>query len=907
MKFGLKKRSNSLDLGTIRFLKYILLLILLWQSYVFAQEPVQKSSISIRQAKSPLPSPGEAKKPVKDLLAVSKKDSIASDSLKLQTKGDDFDAEVEYKADGKITINNTANKIYMYKNGQVKYKDIELTADYIELNRDSNLIHATGKPDSTGAIVGKPVFKQGQQEFEADEIRYNFLTKKGIVYGVVTEQEGGFIQSGKTKLMNDSTYNMKDGKYTTCDAEHPHFYLQMTKAKVLSNKKIVTGPAYLVVEDLPIYFLFIPFGFFPNSPKYSSGFLMPTYGDEINRGFFLRDMGYYWAANDYFDLALRGDIFSKGSRGIKMHTNYRLRYKFSGGLDINFYKNVFGDKGLPDYKIQNDFAITWNHSMDSKASPNQTFSASVNFSTSQYDQNNSYSLQNYLTNTKQSSISYSRRWENTPFAMSANFRHSQNSRDTTINLTLPQMTFSVNRMYPFKSKNSSGKEKWYEKIGMSYNFDMQNSINTKEYKLFGSNLTKDWQNGIKQSIPISTSFKALKFITVSPSFNYNERWYTQQIRKAFDPVKKMVVTTDTIFGFTRDFDYSVSVGASTKIYGDFMPRNPKSNIVGIRHVMTPSISFSMQPDFSNPGYGMYGNIEYFDDKGRPVSLRYPYHEGAIYGTAGAGRSGSIGLNLNNTLEMKMLNRSDTTSKEKYKKIKLLDQFSISSSYNLAADSLNLSNINITARTKVAGIDVNMGAIMDPYAYENGHLINVFEFAKTKKLARLTSANMSFGYSFKSKSKEEENQKTASAGTDGKPAEKSEDQKIIDNARKNYPDIPEYADFSIPWDFRFDYSLRYSKPNPVANPSVNQTVEFNGNISLTKNWQIGFSSGLDIQKMEVSFTQFNVFRDMHCFQMSLNLVPFGYRQSYSFTIRATAAMLQDLKLSKQESFYDKQQY
>lgn len=907
MKFGLKKRSNSLDLGTIRFLKYILLLILLWQSYVFAQEPVQKSSISIRQAKSPLPSPGEAKKPVKDLLAVSKKDSIASDSLKLQTKGDDFDAEVEYKADGKITINNTANKIYMYKNGQVKYKDIELTADYIELNRDSNLIHATGKPDSTGAIVGKPVFKQGQQEFEADEIRYNFLTKKGIVYGVVTEQEGGFIQSGKTKLMNDSTYNMKDGKYTTCDAEHPHFYLQMTKAKVLSNKKIVTGPAYLVVEDLPIYFLFIPFGFFPNSPKYSSGFLMPTYGDEINRGFFLRDMGYYWAANDYFDLALRGDIFSKGSRGIKMHTNYRLRYKFSGGLDINFYKNVFGDKGLPDYKIQNDFAITWNHSMDSKASPNQTFSASVNFSTSQYDQNNSYSLQNYLTNTKQSSISYSRRWENTPFAMSANFRHSQNSRDTTINLTLPQMTFSVNRMYPFKSKNSSGKEKWYEKIGMSYNFDMQNSINTKEYKLFGSNLTKDWQNGIKQSIPISTSFKALKFITVSPSFNYNERWYTQQIRKAFDPVKKMVVTTDTIFGFTRDFDYSVSVGASTKIYGDFMPRNPKSNIVGIRHVMTPSISFSMQPDFSNPGYGMYGNIEYFDDKGRPVSLRYPYHEGAIYGTAGAGRSGSIGLNLNNTLEMKMLNRSDTTSKEKYKKIKLLDQFSISSSYNLAADSLNLSNINITARTKVAGIDVNMGAIMDPYAYENGHLINVFEFAKTKKLARLTSANMSFGYSFKSKSKEEENQKTASAGTDGKPAEKSEGQKIIDNARKNYPDIPEYADFSIPWDFRFDYSLRYSKPNPVANPSVNQTVEFNGNISLTKNWQIGFSSGLDIQKMEVSFTQFNVFRDMHCFQMSLNLVPFGYRQSYSFTIRATAAMLQDLKLSKQESFYDKQQY
>jgi hypothetical protein len=707
--------------------------------------------------------------------------------------------------------------------------------------------------------------------------------------------------------MNDSTYNLKDGRYTTCDAEHPHFYLQMTKAKVLSNKKIVTGPAYLVVEDLPIYFLFIPFGFFPNSPTYSSGFLMPTYGDEVNRGFFLRDMGYYWAANDYFDVALRGDIFSKGSRGIKLHTNYRLRYKFSGGLDINYYKNVFGDKGLPDYKIQNDFAITWNHSMDSKASPNQTFSASVNFSTSQYDQNNAYTTQNYLTNTKQSSISYTRRWENSPYSMSANLRHSQNSRDTTISLTLPQMTFNVNRFYPFKPQSFSGKEKWFHKIGVSYSFDMQNSINTKEYNLFNSNLTKDWQSGIKQSIPVSTSFKMLKFITVSPSFNYNERWYSSQIRKSYNPVSGQVFVSDTIYGFTRDFDYSVSVGASTKIYGNFMPLNQKSNIKGIRHVMTPSLSFSMQPDFSNPGYGMYGTVEYYDAQGRPVSLRYPYHEGAIYGTAGAGRSGSIGFNLGNTLEMKMLNVDDTLSKEKYKKVKLLDQLSLSTSYNLAADSLNLSNINLSGRTKVAGIDVNMGAILDPYAFEDGHLINVFEFARSHKLARLTSANMSFGYAFKSKSKEDLNKAKTALDKDGKPVPKSEDQKVIDNARKNYPDIPEYANFEIPWDFRFDYSLRYSKPNPSAASTINQTVEFSGNVSLTKKWQIGFSSGLDIQKMEVSFTQFNIFRDMHCFQMSLNLVPFGYRQSYSFTIHATAAMLQDLKLSKRESFYDKQTY
>ncbi len=894
-------------MSTIRLIKYTLFLILIWQSMLFAQEPAKNNTFRKRPT-TPVSLPAKiTRKLVKDSLSVVKKDSVALDSLNIKKNQEDFDAEVQYTADGKITINNSANKIYMYSNAQVKYKDIELTADYIELNRDSNLVHAVGKPDSTGTVVGKPVFKQGDQEFEADEIRYNFLSKKGIVYGVVTEQQGGFIHSGKTKLMNDSTYNLKDGRYTTCNAEHPHFYLQMTKAKVLSNKKIVTGPAYLVVEDIPIYFLFIPFGFFPNSPTYSSGFLMPTYGDEINRGFFLRDIGYYWAANDYFDLALRADIFSKGSRGLKMHTNYKVRYKFSGGFDVNYYKNVFGDKGLSDYRIQNDFALTWNHSMDSKASPNQTFSASVNFSTSQYDQNNAYSTQNYLTNTKQSSVSYTKRWENSPFSMSANLRHSQNSRDTTISLTMPQMTFNVNRFYPFKPNSSGGKEKWYYKIGMSYSFDMQNSINTKEYNLFSSSLSKDWQNGIKQSIPISTSFKMLKFITVSPSFTYNERWYSSQIRKAYDPIKKAVAVTDTLFGFTRDFDYSVSLGASTKIYGDYTPLNPKSNIKGIRHVMTPTLSLSMQPDFSNPGYGMYGNIEYYDDKGMPVTLRYPYHEGGIYGTAGAGRSGSIGFNLSNTLEMKVLNVNDTTSKEKYKKVKLLDQLSIATSYNLAADSLNLSNINISGRTKVAGVDVNLGAILDPYAYENGHLINVFEFAKDKKLARLTSANLSFGYAFKSSTKAEEKKKKEGLGPDGKPLPKTEEQKAADNARKNSPVLAEYADFSIPWDFRFDYSLRYSKPNPTAASSINQTVDFSGNVSLTKKWQIGFSSGLDVQKMEISFTQFNIFRDLHCFQMSLNLVPFGYRQSYSFTIRATAAMLQDLKINKRSSFYDNQSY
>ena len=837
-----------------------------------------------------------------DSTLISNKDTIVPDSLDaVEAAG--FDAEVEYIADGYITMiqNSKGNKIVMYKNAQVKYKDIELKAAYIELNRDSNLIYAVGKPDSTGKISGKPVFKQGDQEFEADEVHYNFKTKKGIVTGVVTEQEGGFVHSGRTKLLNDSTYCLRNGKYTTCDAEHPHFWLEMTKAKVLSNKKIVTGPAYLVIEDLPLYFVFIPFGFFPNSPKYSSGFLMPSYGDEINRGFFLRDFGYYFAASDYFDASVKGDLYSKGSRGIKLHTNYRLRYKFNGSFDLKYYKNVFGDKGLPDYNTQNDFALTWSHSMDSKASPSQTFSASVNFSTSSFDQNNSYTTENYLTNTKQSSISYAKRWENSPFTLSANMRHSQNSRDTTISLTLPQMTFNMSRIYPFKSKTRSGKEKWYEKIGLSYSMDMQNTINTKENKLMSSSLIKNWQNGIKHTVPISTSFKALKYVTISPSFNYGERWYTQQIRKKYNTTTKQIEISDTIYGFTRNYDYSFSVGASTKIYGTFMPLNPKSKIKGIRHVMTPNISFSIKPDFGNPSYGMYENIEYFDEKGLPVSYRYPIHEGSIYGTASAGRSGSIGFGINNTLEMKMVNTKDTVSKEAFTKVKLLDQLSINGSYNLAADSLNLSNINIAARTKVAGIDLNFGAILDPYAMQDGHLVNQFQFSRNGQLARLTSANMSFGLSFKSKEgKEKEKEKEKLT-----PEQRNESDLL--KIRQKSGDIPEYADFSVPWDLSANYSFRYSKPDPTKTSTVTQTVDFNGNISMTKQWKIGFSSGLDVQKLQVTFTQFNIFRDLHCMQMSLNLVPFGYRQSYSFTIRATSTLLQDLKLSKRQSYYDNVSY
>lgn len=872
-------------------------------AHAFGQEDIKNRTAGIRNREEVLP--------VLNMEApIAQPDSalMLSDSLNVSPPGQTsgkalLDAEIDYSSDDSLNFSIAEKKVYLYGNARVAYREIELTADYIELNFDSSQVYAVGVKDTAGVVSGKPIFKQGSDEFEADALRYNFETKKGIVFGVITEQQGGYVHSGRTKMVNDSTYYLKNGKYTTCDAEHPHFYLEMTKAKVISNKKIITGPAYLVVEDLPLYFAIIPFGFFPNSPSFSSGVLMPSYGEEDNRGFFLRDFGYYWAASDYFDVAVRGDIYSKGSRGIKMHTNYKKRYKYSGNFDLKYYKNVFGDEGLDTYQEQKDFAITWSHRMDPKASPNQTFSASVNFSTSEFDQNNSYSTQNYLTNTKQSSISYTKRWENSPFSMSANFRHSQNSRDTTISLTLPQMTLTMSRIYPFKSKRKSGKDKWYEKIGVSYSADIQNKINTKESELMNSSFATDWQNGIKHSIPISTSFKALKYITVSPSVNYTERWYAKEIRKDYNYESARMEVTDTVYGFTRSYDYSFSVGASTKLYGMYMPRNPNSKIKGIRHVMTPSISFSMRPDFSDPRYGLYETVEVYDSLGTPQYYSYPYHEGAIYGTASSGRSGSIGFSLNNTLELKKLNSRDTTSNDTYKKIKIFDQLSLSGSYNLAADSLNLSNISLRGRTKVSGVNVNFGAIFDPYAFENGRRINTFQYSLNKKLARMTSANLSFGMQFKSKEKSDDKKPVTTAGSEATEAEK-----VLEQEGKIMPgEYPEYADFSVPWNFRFDYSFRYTRPNPNNSANITQTLDFSGDVNLTEKWKMNFSSGYDIENREVTFTQFTVIRDLHCWQMSLNLVPFGYRKSYNFTIRASASLLKDLKVNKRQSFLDNRGY
>lgn len=847
-----------------------------------------------------------------DLIGIQ--DTVLVDSLTTDTTGGLAEADsvpreiilapINYDAEDSIIVSFDGQKVYLYNNAKVSYQNIELAAYYIELDLETKQIYAVGIPDSTGALTQKPVFKQGSEEYTSETMRYNFESEKAFIEKVVTQQGEGRILSDRTKKIGKEVFITEKAKYSTCDADHPHYYLHLTKAKVIGNDKIITGPAYMVLEDFPIYFPILPFGYFPNSTTYTSGILIPTYGEEQNRGFFLRDGGYYWAANDYFDVAVRGDIYSKGSWGTKFHTNYKLRYKFSGGFDFKYAMNVYGEKGLDTYRKEPQFQVMWSHSQDAKANPNRTFSASVNFSTSGYDKNNSLSANNYLRTQKSSSISYTQKFENTPFNMSANLRHSQNSVDTTITLTLPELTFSMAKVYPFRKKNRSGALKFYEKLGINYTGNLKNQIDrVKEYELLDQRFPQDWKNGIRHSLPISLpSFNLARFINFSPGISYNEKWYFSQYEYSYDPdnVNPIPgrgtgnVKTDTIPGFNRVYDYAYSISASTNIYGMYVPVKEGSRIQGIRHKVTPSVAFSYRPDFGQEKFGYWqpvvvdstGRIEYYDT-----------NTGGVYGgSPGRGASGSIGFSLNNNLEAKVLEKADTASngqEQKYKKVKIIDNLSVGSSYNLIADSLNLAPFNLRARTTIKGVNVNMGGVLNPYEVdENYRVINQYTWNTRKgiqKLGRITSANLSFGMNFRSKK-------------GNKQAE--ENKAMIEEDNELSGNYEDYVDFSIPWDMGFNYSLNYSGANKsYPNGRLNQTLGFRGNVSLTEKWRLSMNTNFDISAGEFSFTTFSVNRDLHCWAMSFNFVPFGYMKSYSFTINAKSSLLRDLKLEKKQSHYD----
>ena len=850
-----------------------------------------------------------------------------------------LDAEVKYTASDSLSFDFETKKMYLFGDAKIEYGDISLTAYAIELDMDSTLAYAYGTKDSLGNETGLPVFIDKSGEYEMREMKYNFETKKAIITHIVTEQGEGFVIGQRAKRMDEKTYFMRDAKYTTCqNHDHPHFYLNLTKAKVIPGKKTVTGPAYLVVEDVPLP-LAVPFAIIPNTKSYSSGIVIPTYGDESTRGFFLRNGGYYWAANDYFDLKLLADIYTKGSWGAHISSTYKKRYKFSGSFSGDYIVNKYSEKELPDYYETKDFSVKWSHSQDSKANPDQTFSASVNFSTSSYNKNNVTNVVDptvLSTNQKSSSISYTRKWSWNPFRLSASLLHSQNSKDTSISLTIPNITISSSsRFYPFKSKKAVGSSNNpIRNINFSYTMAAKNSISCKESELTfkPSSFSTDWTNGIKHTIPLTTNIKLLKYFTLSPSINYTERWYFNRRKQYWDEENQKIVKCDPEQGFHRVFDYNFSVGTSTKVYTFYRPIRALfgDKIDAIRHVMSPSVSFTYTPDFSDPKYGYYETFEYYKKSSdQIIEYEYSYFTGFLYGTASSARSGSISMSLGNTLEMKVKSDKDTTG---FKKISILESLSLSTSYDIMKDTLKWSNISMSGRTKIFGTSVSFNATFDPYglvASSSGSAvrINKSSLRQNNKLVRLVSAGLSFGIQLspekfkRDKTGEDDFDEDEEYNEDWAMEEGLNDDPEAgaqmphnqqgDDTRLTQGDEG-YAAFSMPWSISLNYSLRVSQGTFDAEKclykhKVTSSVNVSGSLSLTPKWKLSISSGYSFDEGELSQTSLGVTRDLHCWSMNFNIVPTGTYKSYSFTIAINSSLLKDLKYQQSNSVRDNGKY
>ena len=805
-------------------------------------------------------------------------DTIRNDSTQSKPLFDDL---IDYNADDSVRFSIQEKKVYLYGNGFVKYLTTELRADYIELDMDKKLAMATGVPDSVGKLKGTPKFKDGGQEFESTELHYNFDTKKGYVTEIITQEGEGYIQGKTTKKMSDSVYCVKHGMYTTCDEhDHPHFGLNMSKAKMIKDKKIFVGFTNLELEGIPLP-IFIPFGFFPITKKATSGIIMPTYGEERMRGFNLRGGGYYIYINDYIDMNITGDIYTNGSWGLQYATQYRKRYKFNGNLNFTISKNYVSEKGLPDYQESSDWSVRWTHTQDGKANPYSSFSASVDMSSANNNYYNANTVDGIANQRKQSSISWSKKWPESPFSLSGSFNHSQNSRDTSIAITLPNLSLRMTQIYPFRKKGKSGEMKWYDNIGVSYSAELRNSIQTKEDKLFKSSFERDWSNGFKHNIPISLQFKIAKDVTFTPSLNYNGYLNLKTIEKIWIPDTSanggQFITRDVPgLNYSHDYSASGSIGYTPTIYGMFMFK-PGCKVVAIRHMIRPSISASYTPAIKP-----LGNYKksYFDGE---KEVEYDIHEGLTYrpNTTGGKQSGSISFSLDNNVEMKVRNDKDTTGDEEFKKVKLLESFRLSTSYNPFADSMNFSNISISARTKILNnkVDLNFSGTIDPYAIDTN---NVRYNKYHGKLGRLTNATISTNFSF--------------SADNGQNKEKKND--LVGGF---YDD---YMDFDVPWNISISYNFTYSRPSPYRSPTISQIVNFSGDLSLTPKWKINFQSGYDIKNKEVTSTSFGVTRDLHCWEMTFNCMPFGQHQSYNFEIHVRSSLLRDLKLTKRDSWYDR---
>ena len=833
-------------------------------------------------------------------------DTLAQDSTAGYKEPSAFlDDPISGKNSDSLVYDVRNKMVYIYNQGDISYQTSNLKADYMRIDMDQKMIYAYGKPDSLEGkpIITKPEFTEGGASYKMDTISYNLGSKKAKIKGVATQQGDGWLVGGSVKKMTDNTINIQHGKYTTCEeTDHPHFYLAMTKAKVIPGKKVITGPAYLVMEDVPIYFLGIPEGFFPINMGPKSGLLMPSYGEEYTKGFFLRDLGYYFTMGDHADLALRGGFYTLGSWEVSAAARYIKRYKYTGSFNIDYSNIKTGEKGEPDYLKQSNFRIQWTHSQDSKANPGSTFSASVNFATSGYSRYSATNLNDILSTQTNSSISYSKNWAGTPFSLSANMAVSQNSQNKSIAITLPTIVFNVSRFYPFKRKEKTGKDRWYEKISMQYTAKLTNSVNTTESEIFTKKTLDNMRNGIEHTLPISASFNLFNYINVSPNFNYKERWYFKRVEMKWNPVTNQTDTLPTQYGFYRLYDYQLSLSASTTVYGmyDFTKKKRDRKIQAIRHTLTPSIGFSYAPDFTDQKYGYYRTRQ-VDSTGR--TMTYSPYSGNAYGVPSGGRAMSMNFSLSQNLEMKVLSKRDTSG---VKKIKLIDELRISGSYNFLADSMGLSNIPISFRTTLFGnFGINLSMTLDPYKVTpEGKRYNKISFP-----GRVVSTGWSFGYTFKSR---EDRSAPAINDINSTPPEYMnpfhDPYGHMDPALRRQYMANSYYDFTLPWNLGFNYTINYSinytnNGTTGYKKNVTQTIGFNGSLNVTPKTGITFQGGYDIMENKLTTSSVSITRDLHCWQMSFSWIPFGFHRSWSFNIGVKAASLSDLKYDKTQSMYD----
>lgn len=861
-------------------------------------------------------------------------DSIRLDSLN-RSKKNGIDAPVNYEAQDSMVYDALTKTAHLYGTSEVKYENMDLKSDRIKMSLDSSLVHATGTPDSAskGGIKGRPVFTMGSDTYDTDTIAFNFKSKKGIVHNAYTKQQDGFLTSGISKREENGDVYLAHGRYTTCDKEHPDFYISLSRAKVRPGKDVVFGPAYLVVADVPVP-LAIPYGFFPFTKSYSSGFIMPSYGDESARGFYLRDGGYYFAINDKWDLKLLGEIYTKGSWGLSAASNYRKRYRYSGSFYFSYQDTKTGDKGMPDFSEQQSFKLQWSHRQDAKANPFSSLSASVNFATSSYEQNNLTSMYNPITRsqtTRTSSVSWSTSFSSIGLSLSSTANLNQNMQDSTIALSLPDLNISLSRFYPFRRKKAVGKERWYEKIAVSYTGQLSNSITTKEDRLFHSNLIRDWRNGMQHSIPVTASFTLLNYINVSPSFNFTDRMYTNKIMRSWDVAHQREVG-DTIYGFNNVYNWNVSLSANTKIYGMWIPNRKLfgDKIQAIRHVLTPSVTFSYAPDFSSRRYGYYDSYLKTDANGNVSYVEYSPYQSSLYGAPGRGRTGNIAFVLGNNLEMKVKSDDDSTG---YKKISLIDRLDLSMSYNMAAKVHPLSDLGVNLSLKWwKNYTFNLNAVFASYAYDldaNGMpYVGNRTLWGMGKFGRFQGMSQNINYTLTP----EKLKKLFGGGSDDKDSKKQKDDEGIDTniesnvdddmiegqrgARKKSgggkaeTDEDGYMKYSMPWSLTFGYGITMRENTDVKKFNYrtmrypymfSQTLNVTGNVRISDGWNISFSSGYDFDAHKLSMTTASLQRDLHCFNMSCSVVLAPYT-SYNFTFRANASTLTDaLKYDKRSGY------